>query len=176
MAALNRRAASGFTLIELMIVVAIIGVLASIAIPSFGLVTLRSKAAERIEVMSRIKKAVGDMYLQTGTCVPRGAADPFVGDWQPPLDPGVVKRIPNWKAPGWIDVFRTGEEIEGAVYYSYSFTCSEGPPATLTITARGDLDGDAVPSSKVMAFERQNGIYVLTAEAPAPGAEDALTY
>jgi type IV pilus assembly protein PilA len=181
----SARAARGFTLIELMIVVAIIGVLASIAIPSFGIVTLRSKASERAEVMLRIKKALNDLYVQTGSCVPRGMADPFTGDWQPPLNPGVTRRIPNWKDPNWHELFKTGEEIEGTLYYSYWFTCTDGDPsagtpATLTIMARGDLDGDGVPSQKSMMFERQNGMYVLApaplGEVPPPGEEDALSY
>jgi type IV pilus assembly protein PilA len=175
----NLRRARGFTLIEIMIVVAIIGILASMAMPTFSLLTLRSKAAERHEVMVRIKKAVGDYYLQHGTTIPKGDTVPLSGAETPGFPYASAKRMPNWKLAGWSEVFRTSEEIMGATYYSYSFACTEASgtdPATLTIIARGDLDGDGIPSEKRLEFERINGVYQLADEDPAAGAEDTVTF
>ncbi len=58
-----KRAQSGFTLIELMIVVAIIGILAAIAIPAYKDYTLKAKASEIILAMSPGKATVSEYVL-----------------------------------------------------------------------------------------------------------------
>jgi type IV pilus assembly protein PilA len=56
----------GFTLIELMLVVTIIGILASIAIPDYQQYVTRAKLAEVFEMSSPIKKAIADYYAYHG--------------------------------------------------------------------------------------------------------------
>ena len=56
----------GFTLIELMIVVAIIGVLAAIAIPAYQDYTIRAQVSEGLTLASGAKVAVEDYYAQHG--------------------------------------------------------------------------------------------------------------
>ena len=58
--------AAGFTLIELMIVVAIIGVLAAIAIPAYQDYTVRAQVAEGVNLASNIKVQITDSYVQRG--------------------------------------------------------------------------------------------------------------
>jgi type IV pilus assembly protein PilA len=57
----------GFTLIELMIVVAIIGILAAIAIPAYQDYTIRAQVTEGLNLASDLKAGVGEVYAQTGT-------------------------------------------------------------------------------------------------------------
>ena len=63
---LKQRAQQGFTLIELMIVVAIIGILAAVALPQYRTYTTRAKAANAITVGDAYKSAVALCIQEKG--------------------------------------------------------------------------------------------------------------
>jgi len=62
-----KRLNSGFTLIELMIVVAIIGILAAVAIPQYQNYVARAQVSEAFSLMSGAKTAVAEYFITNGT-------------------------------------------------------------------------------------------------------------
>ena len=65
----------GFTLIELMIVLAIVGILASIALPAYRDYTIRAKVSEGIAAAAEAKTAVAEYFAVTGELPPGGDND-----------------------------------------------------------------------------------------------------
>src|SRR5688500_19752259 len=57
----------GFTLIELMIVVAIIGILAAVALPAYQDYTIRAKMSEVILAMSACRTSITEVYQSGGS-------------------------------------------------------------------------------------------------------------
>src|SRR5215510_5349526 len=99
----HSRRRTGFTLIELMIVVAIIGVLAAIAVPGFMRFQLRSRVSEAKTNLHAIRVAELSYMSQSSTfiaAVPSPVADAFVGAVRWPwIDNGGFSEV-GWQPEG----------------------------------------------------------------------------
>lgn len=74
---MNTRQQQGFTLIELMIVIAIIGILAAVALPAYQDYTIRAKHSEVILALSACRTAMTETFQTLGT----DATLPGAGEW-----------------------------------------------------------------------------------------------
>ena len=71
---MNKQVQKGFTLIELMIVIAIIGILAAVALPAYQDYTIRAKMSEPIALLGEGKTNVTEYYIANNKLPPTEAA------------------------------------------------------------------------------------------------------
>lgn len=117
------RSQKGFTLIELMIVVVIIGILAALAIPRFMRATTKSKQSEaknilkQIYAMERAYRQEKDVYWITANAASAAAQNAFAG---------------------------IGVEVMASARYTYTIASTDAGATNFTATATsGILDDDA---------------------------------
>jgi len=120
----RRSAEKGFTLIELMIVVAIVGILAAIAIPNFIGMQKRAKTTEaksnlgELWTLQEAYRAENDTYVLPSGSLAEGTYDGTVG---------------------WAEL---GFYPKGTTRYGYSVTAAGG--TSFTAQATGDIDNDGL--------------------------------
>lgn len=144
-----KRLMAGFTLVELMIVVVILGILAAVAIPAFTRYVKRSKTSEASGNIAKVYQ--GEQTYYQGA-LERGFSS-FVNapTLTPSGTPGSAKYPANvalWNADtNWAGI---GFSLDSAHYYAYASpgsTAVTGDGTAFTAYAVGNLDGDTTNST-----------------------------
>lgn len=151
----QRKRVGGFTLIELMVVVAIIGVLASVAIPSFMRYIAKARSTEARQNLSKIYMQARTYYLETFG----GQQLDQVVEYQFPNSVGRTPALSccvggiagkcapdpsHWTSPTWVALHFS---VNDPHYYQYEFLSSgTGNASVYTVRAVGDLDCDGIES------------------------------
>ena len=142
---IRSRSNTGFTLLELMMVVAIIGLLSAIAIPNFLQYQARSR---RSEAYANI---VGMVRAQKSFQAERDEFHDSFAPWPDfTLNGGLRAEKQTWDDDSETAFADLGWHPEGKVFYSYeantSVNCDDCEHC-FTATAYGNVDGDANPSA-----------------------------
>jgi type IV pilus assembly protein PilA len=130
------RSRSGFTMIEMMIVVAIVGTLAATAIPNYQRLQLRSKSSEAKVNLAAIRTAEESYFSEFGQFVSAAA---YPTAWAP--GPTAAHKL------GWVEdplggFAAIGWQPEGDVFFQYHVEDPGGNGSEYVAEAQSDLDGN----------------------------------
>ncbi len=141
----HRTVQRGFTLIELVVVLTLISILSTIAIPQFQQSVYSARDVEAVETLGAIQRLMTDYYNANGQYPSVG------GDWNPPDASGGGEQKVAWVEgqPGWQQI---SFKAEGQSYrFQYQFVPGPadayGHITQVTLNAQADLHAAAATST-----------------------------
>lgn len=153
---LNQANNKGFTLTELLIVVAVIGILAAISIPTYLGVQKRGARTEAISNLQNIRLLLEQYYAENG-CYYKTGATPVCTN---ATRTGVSQLQQNASSqpylPGFKPIDITTDPTEARLHYAYSITTSttagQGAASCFTATATGKAGTNVSGDTGASAF------------------------
>jgi type IV pilus assembly protein PilA len=160
---LRSNAEAGFTLVELMIVVGIIGLLAALAIPNFISYQARSRRSEAYVNLAAIARIQSTYHAEQGEFFEAGS-------WPIVPDGDLSTRKMEWDAASEAAYAELGWRPEGQVFYAYdtnagATNCS--CTRCFTATAAGDVDDDDKNSAVMYVHPELTAEGVFVGECPS---------
>ena len=144
---------SGFTLIELMIVVTIIGVLASIAVPVYRDYTIRTRVSETASIFAPVKAEIALFYSENGTLPMALSEMPRVAQTPASYEGEYVATLDILPATGTIDVElqlkvdpRLGPALSPDGASGGTIVFSPVSPVLSVATIKWDITGLQIPA------------------------------
>jgi len=124
----------GFTLVELMIVIVIVGILSAVAIPNFLAQTDKAKVAEAKTNLAAILKQAQVQYVEDGSAPSTSAADLITNYKAPAANTTLFNYTGAWATPVYTvtatgsskDAGLTGDTIKGCVNFDTGFVAIQG--------------------------------------------------
>jgi type IV pilus assembly protein PilA len=163
---INRLKQRGFTLIELMIVVAIIGILAAVAIPAFMDYMKKSKKTEASLQLNKIAKN-SKVYYNTNAAFVIGTATPLPAAWAA----GSVCKVTTAETSDFVGDSTWAAldfQIDEPNLFQYAYT---GAASAATATAEGDLDCDGKSITYVLGLTAPGGNAAAVITEPLPNSD-----
>ena len=161
---LRSNSEAGFTLVELMIVVGIIGLLSAIAVPNFISYQARSRRSEAYVNLAAIARIQSAYHAERGEYFEAGAWPNFAAYG------GLSARKMEWDAASELAYAELGWKPEGQVFYAYdtntgatACTCT----MCFTATAAGDVDDDDLNSAVMYVHPERAPEGVVLGECPS---------